>query len=96
MNKPYVKVYENGILSNPIEKEFKSQFPNRSQRRQKQIRLFNNRNTYPTKVTSYQVPNDNGQIETRFDKLHVRQQLLKGNFARKGARKDFKTIVHYN
>ena len=36
MNKPYVKVYSNGILQNPITKDnpYISMFPNRKQRRQ--------------------------------------------------------------
>ena len=34
-NIPYVKVYENGILQNPIKDSFLNNFPNRMQRRQK-------------------------------------------------------------
>lgn len=44
MNQPYVKKYdENGILTNPIETVYTSEFQNRGQRRQKQKRFMNNR-----------------------------------------------------
>ena len=56
LNTPYVKEYKNGILQNPIKKEFKNEFPNRSERRMslgisKQKRLFRNKRNCPTIIS---------------------------------------------
>lgn len=96
MNKPYVKQYENGVLANPIEKTFESKFPNRRARRLRDVRLFNNRNTYPTKVIKFDSVDDNGKPIQAFEKMHPRIQLLRGKFIKRGVAKKFKAIIHYN
>lgn len=42
MNKPYVKEYKDGKLINPIVSEYKSEFPNRKDRRFKPDRFRGN------------------------------------------------------
>ena len=46
-NVPYVKVYENGEIQNPITDKYISEFPNRKTRRQRPKRFNNNRKTTP-------------------------------------------------
>jgi hypothetical protein len=52
-NTPYKKEYKNGILSNPIETEFKNKYPNRRSRRNKVSREFSNKKGIQLVVTSY-------------------------------------------
>lgn len=42
MNKPYVKEYKDGKLTNPIKSVYNSEFPNRSARRNKPTRFRGN------------------------------------------------------
>ena len=49
-NVPYVKVYKNGELQNPITDKYISEFPNRKTRRQRPKRFNNNRKTTPIVV----------------------------------------------
>lgn len=51
INTPYVKHYENGIVTNPIKGSYKNPFPNRQARRQKFGRLFSNKKGVQITVT---------------------------------------------
>jgi len=51
MNEPYVKKYDaKRVLKNPISESYVSSEPNRAQRRRKEPRFINNRDTCHIKV----------------------------------------------
>jgi hypothetical protein len=43
INSPYVKIYENGVITNPIEERYASPFKNRRARRENTGRQFSNK-----------------------------------------------------